>query len=47
MLTLLTLWREVGGLSQKADMLTLIREGVGELKHRASIAIKYLKLSII
>ena len=33
-----------GGLSQTDDMLTLWREGVGELKHRASISVKYLKL---
>ena len=36
----------VGGLSQNVDMLTLRSEGVGKLKHRASIAVKYLKLSI-
>ena len=35
-----------GGLSQKDDMLTLWREGMGELKHKASIAVKYLKSSI-
>ena len=35
-----------GGLSQTTDILTLGREGVGELKDRASIAVKYLKLSI-
>ena len=27
-----------GGLSQNADILTLRREGAGELKHRANIA---------
>ena len=36
----------VEGQSQNADMLTLWREGVEELKHRASIDVKYLKLSI-
>ena len=41
MLTLLTVWRGVG--SQNAEMLTLRMEGVGELKHRASIAVKCLK----
>ena len=35
-----------GSLSQIADMLTLCREWVEELKHRASVAVKYLKLSI-
>ena len=35
-----------GGLSQNTDMLTLWREGVGGLKHRANIPVKYLKLSI-
>ena len=35
-----------GGGGQNADMLTLRREGVGESKHRGSIAVKYLKLSI-
>ena len=44
MLTLLTLWRGLGGLSPNANMLTLCGERVGELKHGASIAVKYLKL---
>ena len=36
----------VGGLSQKVDILTLFRVEVAELKHRARIAVQYLKLSI-
>ena len=35
-----------GGLSQNAGMLTLWWEGVGELKHEASIIVKYLNLSM-
>ena len=35
-----------GGLSQNADMLILSWEGVGELKHRSSIAVKHLQLWI-
>ena len=34
----------VGGLSQNADMLTLGRERVGELKHRASICGQILEV---
>ena len=35
----------VGDLSQNADMLTLWREGVGDLKRKRSIAVKYFNLS--
>ena len=42
---MLTLRRGMGVLSQNADMLKIGREGVGELNHRANIAVEYLNLS--
>ena len=39
-------WGGVGGQSQNADMLTLWREEVGELKHRTSITVKCFKITI-
>ena len=35
-----------GGLSQTTDILTLGREGVGELKYRVNIAVKCLNFLI-
>ena len=42
------LWGVGGGwdMSQNDDMLILWRKGVWEMKHRANIAVKYLKWSI-
>ena len=42
MLTNLTLWRG-GDVSQNADILTLLKKRVVELKHMTSIVVKYIR----
>ena len=41
-------WGGLGGLSQNADTADAMKGGggLGDLKYRAGIAVKYLKLSI-